>query len=126
MRSVLFISSAFFLSSCASLSTPKEGLSRTQISSVIESNRSQLVRCYEDRIAAKPKLSGQVVVAFLVSPNGRVSDSRIKESTLGDSVAENCIVSVLKSSQFPEPGGKASVKVVYPFKFTRVKLVTRN
>lgn len=126
MRSVLFLSSALLLTSCASLSTPKEGLSRNQISSTIESNRSQLVRCYEDRIAIKPKLSGKVVVAFLVSPEGRVSDSRIKESTLGDSVAENCIVNVVRNSQFPEPGGKASVKVVYPFKFSRVKLVSRN
>lgn len=126
MRSVLVLSSALLLTSCASLSTPKEGLSRNQISSTIESNRSQYIRCYESRITAKPKLSGKVVVAFLVSPNGTVADSRIKESTLGDALAESCIINVVKSSQFPEPGGQASVKVVYPFKFNRVKLVSRN
>lgn len=100
--------------------TIEGGLDRDQIIAVINKNRGQIVYCYERGLQQQPHIGGRVAVSFVIGPNGRVSTAGVAQSTLASRMVENCIVSRMKTWQFPRPVGKVSVDVLYPFELMRV------
>lgn len=92
----------------------KGSLAKDVIRGVIMHNINDVKQCYEAQVAKNPDLSGRVVVRFIVGIDGKVTESRIEESTLKNATAESCIANAVKSWAFPSPkGGK--VVVTYPF-----------
>lgn len=83
--------------------------------------------CYEEGLARKPKLSGKIVVLFLVENDGTVSKVEVtkKGTTLKDEIVTTCVLAEFEKLTFPvrEDGCDASkenctVKVTYPLTFT--------
>ena len=73
-------------------------------------------QCYATSAAAKKHLAGKVVVHFVISEQGTVSESSIKEASLADESVKACVVSAVKSWVFPKPKhGPAAIN--FPFHF---------
>lgn len=100
--------------------TVEGGLDRDQIIAVINRNKGQIVYCYEKGLQTKADLGGRVAVDFVIGPNGRISTAKVAQSSLESRLVETCIVTRMKTWQFPRPVGNVSVDVLYPFELMRV------
>ncbi len=97
--------------------TTSGGLTKKIIQQYMDRQKGQIVSCYKREIQKNPNLEGKVVVAFTISPTGKVMSPSIRSSTLGSSPVEQCIVSKLGLFKFPAPDNAGAVKVTYPFLF---------
>lgn len=92
-------------------------LTRAIIRKYINRQKGAIIYCYKRQVQKKPNLAGKVVVAFTISPTGKVMRPGIKSSTLGDSTVEGCIKKRLAFWRFPAPRNAGAVRVSYPFLF---------
>ncbi|XGC82204.1 AgmX/PglI C-terminal domain-containing protein [Bdellovibrio bacteriovorus] len=100
--------------------TVEGGLDRDQIIAVINRNKGQIIYCYEKGLQAQPSIGGRVAVAFVIGASGRITTANVAESSLGSRTVEGCMLSKMKTWQFPRPVGKVNVDVLYPFELMRV------
>jgi len=84
---------------------------------VIRENINLVRYCYEKQLIKDPGLAGKVVVKFIISPNGRVQQAKVKSSTLKNKTIEKCLTHVVRRWRFPKPKGGGIVVVNYPFVF---------
>jgi pSer/pThr/pTyr-binding forkhead associated (FHA) protein/outer membrane biosynthesis protein TonB len=92
------------------------GLPKDVINAVVQRHRAEIRACYDAALQRNPNLRGKVSIAFNIQPNGVVSYAAVKESTLGDGGLDNCIVSRVKTWQFPKPEAPVVTEVTaYPF-----------
>lgn len=97
------------------------GLDRDQIAAVINRYSGQIIYCYEQGLQNENgNLKGRVTLDFVINGSGRVSVARVSQTSLRSKMVENCMVSKLKSWQFPRPVGNVNVDVAYPFELRRV------
>ena len=94
------------------------GLDKDVIAKIIRSHQNEIKYCYETELNKNPDLAGKVAVAFTIDPAGAVSEANVTESTLGNSTAENCMLSRIRRWKFPEPKGGGVVAVTYPWIFS--------
>ena len=87
------------------------------IGRVVKMGMGGIKYCYEMGLKRNPKLSGKVVVEFVIGTSGRVTSARVTFSSMGDSDVESCIVRRILRFRFPPPKN-GSVRVSYPFIFT--------
>jgi TonB family protein len=86
------------------------------IRDVVDSHRSQVRECYASSPAAKKNLAGKVVVHFVISEKGTVSECAIKDASLADEGVKACVVAAVKAWVFPKPKhGPAAIN--FPFHF---------
>jgi len=90
-------------------------LSRDVIQRVIRSHMSQVRFCYERELSRDPQLEGRVTVNFTINATGRVSEARVRNSTLNNSTVERCITEAARRWAFPQPAGGGTVAISYPF-----------
>lgn len=96
------------------------GLDRDQIIAVINKNRGQITYCYEQALKQDPSLNGKVGIQFVISPNGLVAKALVAESSANNNQLESCMISKLRTWQFPKPVGDVNVDVFYPFHLTKL------
>ncbi|MBC7792512.1 MAG: AgmX/PglI C-terminal domain-containing protein [Clostridia bacterium] len=96
-------------------------LDREEIQKVVNKHVGEIQRCYERELLKTPGLSGKVTVEWVVAMTGSVKSTRQKDSTLQSAAAVNCILSSVKSWQFPTPKG-GEVVVSYPFNFSQIAM----
>ncbi|MFZ5442661.1 MAG: TonB family protein [Myxococcota bacterium] len=86
------------------------------IRKVIASHRDQIRYCYELALQQAPSLAGKVSVKFLVNPAGSVVAAQVEQNTTNAPLGE-CLVSRVRSWQFPAARLGAGYSVTYPFVF---------
>jgi hypothetical protein len=91
------------------------GLERSEVDAVVKENLSQIRFCYNRGLRSNPSLQGKVVSNFTIGGDGKVLQSRIKNSTLSELIVEDCIKQRVASWNFPKPRGGGQVVVSYPF-----------
>jgi len=92
------------------------GLPKDVINAVVQRHRAEIRACYDAALQRNPNLRGKVSIAFNIQPNGVVSYTAVKESSIGDSGLENCILSRVRTWQFPKPEAPVVTEVTaYPF-----------
>lgn len=92
------------------------GLPKDVINAVVQRHRAEIRACYDAALQRNPNLRGKVTIAFSIQPNGIVSSSSVKESTIGDRGLENCITSRVTTWVFPKPEAPVVTEVsAYPF-----------
>ncbi|MBI4404776.1 MAG: AgmX/PglI C-terminal domain-containing protein [Deltaproteobacteria bacterium] len=92
------------------------GLPKDVINAVVQRHRAEIRQCYEASRQKNPGLRGKVVAAFTIQPNGIVSYAGVKESTVGDPGLDNCIISRIRTWQFPKPEAPGVTEVTaFPF-----------
>ena len=57
-------------------------------------------RCYQSELSKGLYLEGKIVVKFVISSNGFVSNSEIYSSTMGSTEVESCIVNLFRRFSF--------------------------
>lgn len=89
------------------------------IRKVINSHRDQIRFCYEQALLSAPSLNGKVAVQFLVGSSGSVPTARVAQNTAGSQSLSDCLVSRVRTWNFPVGKGGGGYSVTYPFVFKR-------
>lgn len=95
------------------------GLKQTDIAGAIEARSADFKACHEKAFAPALYSEGVVTLRFRVDGGGKVAKSCVLESTFEDAHFNDCIANVMKEIRFPPPKLCPSVKVTFPFKFTK-------
>ncbi len=98
----------------------QEGLSRDEVGKVIHSHLDEIRYCHEAAMLYKPGLEGRIAVEFSINAQGRVVAAGVQSSNVDERSLPTCIISKLKTWQFPKPKGGVTVKVAYPFNFKAI------
>ncbi|MBL8915240.1 MAG: AgmX/PglI C-terminal domain-containing protein [Archangium sp.] len=87
------------------------------IRKVIAGHRDQIRFCYEQALQTAPSLAGKVGVSWVVSSAGSVPTARVETSTVRSEAVGDCLVSRIRTWQFPVGKGAGGYRVTYPFVF---------
>ncbi|MFO0593715.1 MAG: AgmX/PglI C-terminal domain-containing protein [Myxococcaceae bacterium] len=87
------------------------------IRKVIASHRDQVRYCYELALQQSPSLAGKVSVGFMVSSSGTVPTANVVQSTVASNTIGDCLVTRVRSWQFPVAKAAGGYRVTYPFVF---------
>ncbi len=93
------------------------GYDRELVRRVVQSHHSQLRYCFENELIRNPKLGGRVLVKWVITGDGSVSNASVAATTMNNSKAESCMVSRVRSWKFPPPKGGGIASISYPFVF---------
>ncbi len=85
---------------------------------VINQHKAEVLYCYEKELVRTPGLNGKVTVEFLIAANGRVTQSRVIETSMNNRNVEDCVVGKIRNWPFPQPKGGGMAIVTYPFIFS--------
>ncbi|MEN9529675.1 MAG: hypothetical protein RI932_1548 [Pseudomonadota bacterium] len=94
------------------------GLSKKTVGRVLQSNRANILNCYNKELINNPEAQGLVLTKIDITNSGKVAAVSVLQSDLGDVEFENCIVSTIKRWKFPTPRGGKEVRVSHPFRFS--------
>jgi len=86
------------------------------IRSVVESHRSGIEYTYKKYLKSNPILQGKLVVQFVISASGQVTNVQVISSSLGMPSLEKDVVNLIYGWRFP-PIPEGDVTVLYPFVF---------
>ena len=92
-------------------------LDKELIRRVINAHRAQIRYCYEKELVRTPGIFGKVNVEWVITAEGSVRTSKVKESTLSNKEVGRCVASKIRTWKFPKPKGGGIVIVRYPFVF---------
>jgi TonB family protein len=96
--------------------TKVEGkLDKDEIREVVSTHIAEVQACYQQGLERNPALAGRVTVEFMIEADGRVRNSKVVTSDLGDTAVSGCIASAVATWRFPEPDDGDTVSVLYPF-----------
>jgi hypothetical protein len=92
-------------------------MDRELIRKVINGHRDQIRFCYELALQQTPSLAGKVSVQFAVGIAGGVGAARVADSTARSETLSDCLVSRVRTWQFPVGKQGTAYRVTYPFVF---------
>lgn len=93
------------------------GLTREEISRVVQSRQNAIRACYERQLQRHPNLAGRVVMQWEIGPGGDVTRARVRNSSLNHGATEDCILRQIRQMDFPSPGEGQRPVVNFPFVF---------
>jgi hypothetical protein len=90
------------------------------IRQLVMDNRKAARKCYEDARKDLKDLQGNVVIHFVLDPDGKVKSADLNQerSTLKSPAVVNCVIGVIKGIQFPKSSRAMETTANYPFNFT--------
>jgi hypothetical protein len=86
------------------------------VARIVRKHWNEIRYCYERELAHDPSLSGKVSMYFEIGPTGEVTVSSVRETTLGNDSAQDCMTRNVRTWAFPSPKS-GLVQVTYPFLF---------
>ncbi len=99
---------------------PPETRTMEVIQQAVKDNRKAARKCYEDARKDLKDLKGDVVVHFVIDPEGKVKSAELNQerSTLKSPAVVNCVLDVIKGIHFPKSSRAMETSTNYPFNFT--------
>lgn len=89
----------------------KKGVART-----IRRRQQAFQQCYESALKSNSKLSGKLVVEFVIDENGRVREATVIKDGLGSTEVSRCVIGTLKRLRFPKPeDGEVTITNAFVF-----------
>ncbi|MEO7038356.1 MAG: AgmX/PglI C-terminal domain-containing protein [Polyangiaceae bacterium] len=90
------------------------------IRKLVMDNRKAARKCYEDARRDLKDLQGNLVIHFVLDPDGKVKLAELNEerSTLKSPAVVNCVIGVIKGIPFPKSSRAMETSANYPFNFT--------
>ena len=100
-------------------------LPKAVVDEKLKSAAPAIQACYERGLKAKPTLRGNVDIAFVVAPDGKVAHASAAggDGALDDAATVDCILGEIRKLTFPEPSG-GRVFLNYPLHFEPPKPAT--
>ncbi len=92
-------------------------LDERAVDRAIKPHERALAACFSRAGDARKYLSGQVVMRFLVTAFGEVSDVQVIRNGLGNYSVESCLVAQGKQIIFPRPEGRRGTDFEYSMSF---------
>jgi TonB family protein len=98
---------------------PREARGKDEIARVIADNRTKVRACYEAALKTNPGIAGDLVVSFIINPDGSVKNAEVNwsESELHVPELDSCTLEVVQAMKFPPSSRGLESKVNYPFNF---------
>ena len=98
---------------------PRDARGKDEIQRVIADNRGKVRACYEAALKANPGIAGDLVVSFIINPDGSVKNAEVNwsESELHVPELDSCTLEVVQALKFPPSSRGLESKVNYPFNF---------
>jgi hypothetical protein len=97
------------------------GDSRTMdsIAALVKAHRKEARECYEKALKQIPGLKGDLVIHFILKPNGEVKQAELNEprSTIREASVSSCVIEVIRKIEFPKSSKGLETTVNYPFNF---------
>jgi hypothetical protein len=89
------------------------------ITSLVKARRKGARACYERALSQVPGLKGNLVIHFVVKPNGQVKHAELnaERSTITEASVVSCVVDVVMAIEFPRSSKGLETTVNYPFNF---------
>lgn len=91
-------------------------LSREKIKEVVGSSFTDLKSCYGQALMRNHSAAGNVTFEFVIGPAGEVARAQVRDATLPDCTAIQCMLSEFRTLSFPPPVGR-SVRIIYPINY---------
>jgi hypothetical protein len=91
-------------------------LSRAKIKEVVGSSFTDLKSCYGQALVRNHSAAGNVTFEFVIGPGGEVARAQVRDATLPDCTAIQCMLSEFRTLAFPPPVGR-SVRIIYPIEY---------
>jgi hypothetical protein len=91
-------------------------LSRTKIREVVSTTFADLKQCYGQALMRDHAAKGNVTFEFVIGQGGKVARAQIREATLPDCAAIQCMLAEFRALEFPAPVGR-SIRIVYPISY---------
>ena len=90
------------------------------IRKLVMENRKAARKCYEDARKDLRDLKGDVVIHFVLNPEGKVKLAELNQerSSLKAPPVVDCVIGVIKGIQFPKSSRGMETSTNYPFNFT--------
>jgi len=90
------------------------------IRKLVMDNRKAARKCYDDARKDDKDLKGDVVIHFVLDPEGKVKKAELNQerSTLKAPAVVDCVIGVIKSISFPKSSRAMETSTNYPFNFT--------
>ena len=90
------------------------------IRKLVMDNRKAARKCYDDARQDQKDLKGDVVIHFVLDPEGKVKKAELNQerSTLKAPVVVDCVIGVIKAIPFPKSSRAMETSTNYPFNFT--------
>ena len=90
------------------------------IRKLVMDNRKAARKCYDDARKDQKDLQGDLVVHFVLDPDGKVKLAELNQerSTLKAPVVVDCVLKVIRSIPFPKSSRAMETSTNYPFNFT--------
>ncbi|MCB9538773.1 MAG: energy transducer TonB [Myxococcales bacterium] len=84
-----------------------------EVARVVSEQMAGFRNCF--RRAPGAFVAGEVLLQFVVAPNGRVDKVWVAQSDLGSWAVEDCLVQTARFLEFPRPMGGGPARFVFPF-----------
>jgi hypothetical protein len=90
------------------------------IAATVKEHRKDARACYEKGAKQVPGLKGDLVVHFVLKPNGKVKSAELNKerSTITEASVVSCVIDVISAIEFPRSSRGMETAVNYPFNFT--------
>ena len=90
------------------------------IAATVKEHRKDARACYEKGTKQVPGLKGDLVVHFVLKPNGKVKSAELnrERSTITEASVVSCVIDVITAIEFPRSSRGMETAVNYPFNFT--------
>lgn len=90
------------------------------IRKLVMDNRKAARKCYDDARKDQKDLKGDVVIHFVLDPEGKVKLAELNQerSTLKAPPVVDCVLGVIRGIQFPKSSRAMETSTNYPFNFT--------
>ncbi len=89
------------------------------IAQIVKDNRKPVRDCFDKAKKDLPDLKGEMVIHFVVDPEGKVKKAEInlERSGLKSAAVADCSIKVIQGIKFPPSSRGMDTTVNYPFKF---------
>jgi hypothetical protein len=91
-------------------------LSRAKIREVVSTSYTDLKNCYGQALMRDHSATGNVTFEFVIGQAGKVARAQVREATLPDCSAIQCMLAEFRALEFPAPVGR-SLRVIYPISY---------
>ena len=99
---------------------PEETRTLEVIQKIVKDNRKPVRDCYEKARKDLPTLQGDLIIHFVLDPEGKVKTIELNEqrSSLKAPPVVDCAIKVIKGLSFPASSRGMETNVNYPYNFT--------
>jgi hypothetical protein len=93
---------------------PSRRIPAAVIANVLQANTNRFRVCHGADFPNSTTISGQVIVAFVIEPDGHVSEPRDTGGTFPDDAVRRCVVRAVAHLSFPKPPDGSTQQVTIP------------